>query len=200
MTAQLFIGRLSKNTRQRDVEDMFDYYGKMSRCELKFGSGMAYAFVDYVDKRDAEDAIKHENGKELNGQSIVVEWARGPKRGFEDDECYRCGRRGHFARDCRDGGGDYGGGRRRGGGGGFGRGGGGGRSFGYSSRRRSRSRSRDRDRSRSRSPDRRRRSPSRSRSRSPRKYSRSPLSPRSPRRSNGQDRTHSRTPDRGRSP
>ncbi|XP_041472018.1 serine/arginine-rich splicing factor RS2Z33-like [Lytechinus variegatus] len=184
MTAQLFIGRLSKSTRQRDIEDMFDYYGKMSRCEVKCGSGMAYAFVDYVDKRDAEDAIKHENGREVNGQNIVVEWARGPKRGF-DDECYRCGRRGHFARACRDGGGGGDWGRRRGGG----------RSYGYS-RRRSRSRSRDRYRSRSRSPDRRRRSSPGSRSRSPRKYSRSP----SPRRSNGHHRSRSRSPDRGRSP
>ena len=37
MSAQLFIGRLSKQTRQRDVEDVFSKYGPMVRCELKYG-------------------------------------------------------------------------------------------------------------------------------------------------------------------
>ncbi|GBM53615.1 hypothetical protein AVEN_20162-1, partial [Araneus ventricosus] len=66
---------------------------------------MAYAFVDYEDKRDAEDAIKYENGRELRGQTIVVEWARGPSsrppmRSRTSAECYRCHRHGHWARDC----------------------------------------------------------------------------------------------------
>ncbi|XP_072034549.1 uncharacterized protein [Amphiura filiformis] len=167
-SAQLFIGRLSKATRQRDLEDAFGDYGRMLRCDLKFGSGMAYAFIDYEDHRDAEDAIKYENGREIAGQSIVVEWARGPKRGYAEDECYKCGRFGHFARDCRD---TYGRGGRGGGGGyggGYGRRGGG----GYDRYRR-RSRSRDRRRSRSRSRSRSRRSRTRSRSRDRRSRSRS---------------------------
>ena len=36
-SAQLFIGRLSKATRQRDLENVFGDYGRMLRCDLKFG-------------------------------------------------------------------------------------------------------------------------------------------------------------------
>jgi len=178
--AQLFIGRLPIDIRERDVEQVFEKYGRMLRCDVKYGmyggstgrrgagrTGMAYAFVDYDDRRDAEDAIKYENGKEMRGQSIVVEWARGPSyrsgggsnyqrnsnyrresygrssRQQNSEECYRCRRTGHWARDCPE---SY---------------------YPRSSRNRSRSRSRSRSRhhrsvslSRSRSRDRNRRSPS----------------------------------------
>jgi len=34
---QLFIGRLSKETTQRDLENVFYLYGKLSRCDIKYG-------------------------------------------------------------------------------------------------------------------------------------------------------------------
>ncbi|XP_064480930.1 probable splicing factor, arginine/serine-rich 5 [Ornithodoros turicata] len=164
--AQLFIGRLPLDTRERDVEQVFERYGRLLRCDVKYGTGMAYAFVDYDDHRDAEDAIKYENGRDIRGQSIVVEWARGPsyrpsgggKQNYFD-ECYRCRRTGHWARDCPDSDRHYGGSSRRS------------RSPRRNRRppprsRYSRSASRSRSKSRSRSPRRSRRSWTRSRSRS----------------------------------
>ena len=35
---RLFIGRLDKSTRQRDVEDLFEAYGRLDRCEVKYGT------------------------------------------------------------------------------------------------------------------------------------------------------------------
>ncbi|XP_065831072.1 serine/arginine-rich splicing factor 3-like [Oscarella lobularis] len=88
-TFTVFVGRLSRSTRSRDLEDAFRRYGPMRRCELKtVGRGMAYGFIDYEDRRDAEDAIRHEHGRELLGCNIVVEWAKG--------EDYR--RRGDYSR------------------------------------------------------------------------------------------------------
>jgi len=33
----LFIGRLSRNTRIRDLEEIFESYGRMTRCDIKYG-------------------------------------------------------------------------------------------------------------------------------------------------------------------
>ncbi|XP_013773353.1 probable splicing factor, arginine/serine-rich 6 isoform X1 [Limulus polyphemus] len=112
--SQLFVGRLPLDVRERDIERIFEKYGKLLRCDVKYGTGMAYAFVDYDDRRDAEDAIRYENGREMRGQSMVVEWARGPSYRSSTysvksggglsrsayEECYHCRRSGHWARDC----------------------------------------------------------------------------------------------------
>ena len=34
---KLFIGRLSRRTRNADVEDVFERYGRLSRCDVKYG-------------------------------------------------------------------------------------------------------------------------------------------------------------------
>eukprot|EP00126_Sphaerothecum_destruens_P011749 Sdes_comp20954_c0_seq3m18672 len=151
----LFIGRLGRDTRPRDLEDVFYRYGKITRCDVKG----TYGFIEFEDKRDAEDAIEREHGRNLLGSRIVVEWAKGNRGERSDtrrDGCFRCGKDGHWARECPEAGDDD-----RHGGRGYGRGGRG----GYRARSRSPYR-RSRSRSPVRSSRRRERSYSRSRSRS----------------------------------
>lgn len=38
----LFIGRLSRNTRVRDLEEIFESYGRMTRCDVKYGKCRAF--------------------------------------------------------------------------------------------------------------------------------------------------------------
>ncbi|CAG8602810.1 7006_t:CDS:2 [Racocetra fulgida] len=83
---------------------------------------MGYAFVEFEDPRDADDAVKQLNGYELDGARIAVDgcflcggqghWARecpdAREKGMDvrSGRCFRCGELGHLAKYCR-GGGDY---------------------------------------------------------------------------------------------
>ncbi|KAH6575722.1 hypothetical protein BASA50_006352 [Batrachochytrium salamandrivorans] len=105
----LFVGRVPEDARSTDLEEIFHKYGKIIRCDVKHGASISFGFVEYEDKRDAEDALKagQEAEFELNGSKMYVEWAKaGGRRGGERSEgCFKCGESGHWARECPNGGG-----------------------------------------------------------------------------------------------
>lgn len=103
----IFVGNLSYQTTQEDLQAAFAAYGAVERVTIvtdrDTGQPRGFAFVEMTERRDAETAISQLNGAELNGRALNVNEAR-PKP---------------------TGGGGYGGGRG-GSGGGRGRGGSGG--------------------------------------------------------------------------
>ncbi|KAG1533687.1 hypothetical protein G6F50_015786 [Rhizopus delemar] len=84
----LFVARIPRDMNNRDLEDAFSKYGKITRFEVK---REGFGFVEFDDKRDAEDAMKgiHETVAEL-----VVEWAKNGGKRPSENECYHCGRSG----------------------------------------------------------------------------------------------------------
>lgn len=72
---RIFIGRISAQTTQESLESAFRKFGKIKRLDFKLG----FAFIEYEDARDAEDAAREMKGFELDGAAIVVEAARGPR-------------------------------------------------------------------------------------------------------------------------
>ncbi|KAH7543106.1 glycine-rich RNA-binding protein RZ1A [Ziziphus jujuba] len=151
-----FIGGLSWSTSDKGLKDAFDKFGKLVEAKVvvdKFsGRSRGFGFVTFDDKQAMEEAIEAMNGIDLDGRTITVDKAqphqgsrdydgdRSRDRGWDRDrnrdsgrgsnggECFKCGKPGHFARECPSeggrGGGKYGGRDDRYGGGG---GGGGGR-------------------------------------------------------------------------
>ncbi|KAI7850303.1 hypothetical protein BDC45DRAFT_246189 [Circinella umbellata] len=89
----LFIGRIPKSMSTRELEGLFTKYGKINRLDIKSDFG----FVEFEDKRDAEEAIN-----ELNGKDLVVEWAKNGGRRPNENECFNCGKEGHWAKDCQE--------------------------------------------------------------------------------------------------
>jgi len=74
---RVYVGRISYDVRERDIEKFFKGYGRIREILMKDG----FAFVEFDDHRDADDAVYELNGKELMGERVHVEFARGTARG-----------------------------------------------------------------------------------------------------------------------
>ena len=113
MGNKLYVGNLSYNVRDEDLQQAFAQYGGVSSAKVMMdrdtGRSKGFGFVEMGSDAEAQAAINGMNGQSLDGRAIVVNEAR--------------------PREERPGGFGGGGGRPGGGGGGFG-GGGGGRSGG----------------------------------------------------------------------
>jgi len=114
---ELFIGGLPGSIQNQEIESIFEKYGKIVKCDVKNkGQGNSFCFVEFEEEHDAEEALNAENGKDIGGQPVSIEFAKGKMRRDDRDGGrggFRGGR-GGFGGD-RDGGGFRGG---RGGGGG----------------------------------------------------------------------------------
>jgi RNA recognition motif-containing protein len=110
MSTKLYVGNLSFNTSNEDLQELFGQAGTVESVNIvedrDTGRSRGFGFVEMSSKEEGAAAIEQLNGKEIDGRSLTVNEAR--------------------PREERSGGG---GGNRGGGGGrgGYGGGGGGGR-------------------------------------------------------------------------
>ena len=124
MGNKLYVGNLSYNIRDEDLQQAFAQYGGVSSAKVMMdrdtGRSKGFGFVEMSSDAEAQAAINGMNGQALDGRAIVVNEARPREErpgGFGGGGG-RSGGGGGF--------GGGGGGRTGGGGGGFGGGGGGG--------------------------------------------------------------------------
>jgi RNA recognition motif-containing protein len=123
MSTKLYVGNLSFQTTQQDLEDLFGQVGQVESVSLvtdrDTGQSRGFAFVEMATKEEAQAAIQTLDGRDVDGRALKVNEARA-----KEDR----GGRGGFG----GGRGGYGGGGGRGGSGGRGGyGGGGGGRGGY---------------------------------------------------------------------
>src|SRR5215475_9319356 len=102
MNTKLFVGNLSYNVTENDLQDLFAQYGTVTEVNLMLdrmsGRSRGFAFVTMDSKEAADAAAQALNGKNWEGRNLTVNEAR--------------------PREERSGGGGGGGGGYRGGGGG----------------------------------------------------------------------------------
>jgi arginine/serine-rich splicing factor 4/5/6 len=83
MGTRVYLGHLPRDVRERDVERFFKGFDTK---EINIKEG--YGFVEFYDSRDADDAVYDLDNKELLGERIRVEHARGGRdrdRGRRDN-------------------------------------------------------------------------------------------------------------------
>ncbi|KAL8207739.1 hypothetical protein R6Q57_007151 [Mikania cordata] len=74
----LYVGNLPGDIREREVEDLFYKYGPIVHIELKVPPRPpGYAFVEFEEARDADDAIRGRDGYDFDGHKLRVELAHG---------------------------------------------------------------------------------------------------------------------------
>ncbi len=134
MGNKLYVGNLSYNIRDEDLQQAFAQYGSVSSAKVMMdrdtGRSKGFGFVEMGSDAEAQAGINGMNGQSLDGRAIVVNEARPREErpgGFGGGGGGRPGGGGggFGGGGGRSGGGGYGGGGS-GGGGGFGGGGGGG--------------------------------------------------------------------------
>lgn len=77
---RIFVGNLPPDVRSRDLEDLFYKFGKIAFIDLKTRRGPPFAFVEFDDYRDAEEAVRCRDGKDWDGHRLRVEFPRGRER------------------------------------------------------------------------------------------------------------------------
>jgi cold-inducible RNA-binding protein len=77
---KLYVGNLSFETTENDLQDLFEQHGKVSEVALMMdrmtGKSRGFAFVTMGDNTEANAAMTALNGKELNGRTLNVNEAR----------------------------------------------------------------------------------------------------------------------------
>lgn len=81
LSRTIYVGNLPGDIREREVEDLFYKYGPIVDIDLKIPPRPpGYAFVEFEDVRDAEDAIRGRDGYKFDGYRLRVELAHGGQR------------------------------------------------------------------------------------------------------------------------
>ncbi len=80
MSVKLFVGNLSFDTTENDLQDAFAAFGKVEEANLMMdrtsGRPRGFGFVTMSTPEEAQKAIDAMNGKELAGRALTVNIAR----------------------------------------------------------------------------------------------------------------------------
>ncbi len=77
---KLYVGNLSFETTENDLQDLFEQHGKVGEVSLMMdrmtGKSRGFAFISMSDNTEATAAMTALNGKEIAGRTLTVNEAR----------------------------------------------------------------------------------------------------------------------------
>lgn len=103
--SKIYVGNLSYDTKDTDLEEFFSKYGQLSEVKLiqdsQTGRSKGFAFLTFENQQDAEASLEA-NDTELQGRKIRVNIAEDKKRGGSGSRGGRSGFRGNNNYSNRD--------------------------------------------------------------------------------------------------
>ena len=80
MSNKLFVGNLSFNTTENDLQDAFSAFGTVTETDLMMdrmtNRPRGFGFVTMNSAEEAQKAMEAMNGKEMDGRALTVNIAR----------------------------------------------------------------------------------------------------------------------------
>ena len=80
MSTKLFVGNLSFNTTENDLQEAFAAHGSVVEANLMMdrmtGRSRGFAFITYSTPEEAQKAIEAMNGAQLDNRALTVNIAR----------------------------------------------------------------------------------------------------------------------------
>lgn len=88
MATKLFVGKLSFDTTNASLLELFKQYGEVTEATIIYDkvtrTSRGFGFVEMNSTADAQNAIKELDGKEFEGRTIVVNVATPPTQSSDN--------------------------------------------------------------------------------------------------------------------
>ena len=95
MAKKIFVGNLSFQITDIELEDLFKEYGEVASAKVivdrRTGRSRGFGFVEMKAENNAEQAVEALNGAEVKGRPINVSFAREQSEGDRDRGGYNSG-------------------------------------------------------------------------------------------------------------